>query len=67
MTYHHVGSAPTYAPNSMGKPFSDFEGRVEDGWEADGEMIRAAYELREDDDDFSQAHDLVERLHRART
>ncbi|WP_289812911.1 catalase [Arcanobacterium pinnipediorum] len=63
MTYHHVGSAPTYAPNSMGKPFSDYEGRVEDGWEADGEMIRAAYELREDDDDFSQAHDLVRNVY----
>lgn len=59
MTYHHVGSAPTYAPNSMGKPYSDVEGPTEAGWEADGEMIRAAYELREGDDDFSQAHELV--------
>ena len=59
MTYKHIGQAPTYAPNSKGKPFSDFEGQVEDSWESDGEMIRAAYALREDDDDFSQAGVLV--------
>jgi catalase len=28
-------------------------------WEADGEMVRAAYTLRRDDDDFGQAGTLV--------
>jgi catalase len=30
-----------------------------DGWEADGEMVRSAYTLRPDDDDFSQPGTLV--------
>jgi catalase len=32
---------------------------AEDGWEVDGEMVRAAYALRADDDDFGQAGTLV--------
>jgi catalase len=28
-------------------------------WEADGEMVRSAYTLREDDDDYGQAGTLV--------
>ncbi|MBM7824261.1 catalase [Arcanobacterium pluranimalium] len=63
MAYHHNGSDPTYAPNSYGKPYSDFEGTVENSWEADGEMIRAAYTLREDDDDFTQAGTLVREVY----
>ena len=30
-----------------------------DGWEADGEMVRSAYTLRADDDDFGQPGTLV--------
>src|SRR5690625_4520361 len=30
-----------------------------DGWEADGEMVRSAYTLRTDDDDFGQPGILV--------
>ncbi len=59
MRYQHSGSQATYAANSAGRPYADYEGRVEDGWEADGEMVRAAYTLRPDDDDFAQAGALV--------
>src|SRR3546814_2081425 len=33
-----------------------------DGWEADGEMVRNAYTLRKDDDDFSQPGDMVRKV-----
>ncbi|HET7802389.1 MAG TPA: catalase-related domain-containing protein, partial [Humibacillus xanthopallidus] len=51
--------APVYAPNSEGRGYADTVGEVEEGWETDGAMVRQAYTLREDDDDFSQAGALV--------
>ncbi len=59
MAFDHNGDAPVYAPNSMGRGYADNVGEVEDGWEADGAMVRQAYTLRKDDDDFSQAGALV--------
>ncbi len=59
MTFYHNGHEPSYAPNSKGKPYSDYEGVVDDSWESDGEMVRQAYTLRENDDDWSQPHALV--------
>ncbi len=59
MTYQHSGAAAVYAPNSMGRPFSDGSGTVEDGWTADGELLRSAYSLHSEDDDFGQAGTLV--------
>ena len=59
MTYEHSGSASTYAPNSFGRAWADTTGAAEDGWEADGEMVRSAYTLHADDDDSGQAGDLV--------
>jgi len=59
MAYHHSGKAPVYAPNSGGRPWADETGPVRDGWEADGTLVRDAYTLREDDDDFSQPGALV--------
>ncbi|WP_131105041.1 catalase [Ornithinimicrobium sufpigmenti] len=59
MAYLHSGSQPTYVTNSYGRPWSDQEGPVENGWEADGALVRQAYQLREDDDDFGQAGTLV--------
>ncbi len=56
---YEVSDAPVYAPNSMGRPYSDVEGVVETSWEADGEMVRSAYELHAEDDDFGQAGTLV--------
>ncbi len=59
MTYEHSGTAPVYAPNSYGRGWSDETGPVEDGWEADGELVRSAYELHPEDDDFTQPGTLV--------
>ena len=59
MAYEHTGDQPVYAPNSYGRGYSDETGPVEDRWETDGEMVRAAYTLRAEDDDFGQAGTLV--------
>jgi catalase len=59
MAYEHRGDAPVYAPNSEGRGYADEVGAVEDGWAVDGEMMRTAYELRPEDDDFGQAGTLV--------
>jgi catalase len=62
MTYETSGNAPVYAPNSGGRPWADDSGAVADGWEADGEMVRSAYTLRKDDDDFTQPGILVRKV-----
>jgi len=59
MTYEHSGDQPVYAPNSEGRSWADETGPAEDGWETDGEMVRSAYRLHPEDDDFSQAGTLV--------
>ncbi len=59
MNYHHSGAAPVHAPNSGGRSWADETGTMDDGWEADGAMVRSAYTLREDDDDFIQPGTLV--------
>jgi catalase len=59
MTFDHTGGQAVYAPNSTGRPFSDITGPVDDSWEADGPMVRSAYELHAQDDDFGQAGTLV--------
>lgn len=53
-------SDPVYAPNSKGGPKADPSRTDEAGlWHADGDMVRKAYTLREDDDDWGQAGTLV--------
>ena len=53
-------SDPVYAPNSYGGPKADPALADEAGlWYADGDMVRKAYTLRADDDDFGQAGTLV--------
>ena len=59
MHIENRGAAPVYAPNSFGGSYADFSGPVPEGWEADGEMVRSAYVLHADDDDFGQAGTLV--------
>jgi catalase len=59
MAYDHVGDRSKYAPNSYGDGYSDETGPVEDGWAADGEMVRTAYELHAEDDDFTQPGTMV--------
>jgi catalase len=54
-------SDPVYYPNSFpGAPAADTDTYAEHAvWAADGEMVRAAYTLHAEDDDFGQAHALV--------
>jgi catalase len=59
MAYRHSGDQPTYAPNSQGRGYADLVGEVDESWEADGAMVRQAYTLRPEDDDFGQAGTLV--------
>jgi len=59
MAYDHSGNAPVYAPNSGGRPWADTTGTAEDGWEADGDMVREPYALHAEDDDFGQPGALV--------
>ena len=62
MRMHNV-SDPVYAPNSKGGAKPDPSAYPADNvWEADGEMVRAAAKLREDDGDFNQANDLVNKV-----
>ena len=59
MNFFHSGDAPVYAPNSFGRAYQDEQGPVDNGWEADGTLVRSAYSLHSEDDDFGQAHTLV--------
>ncbi|PVA06093.1 catalase [Thalassorhabdomicrobium marinisediminis] len=53
-------SDPVYAPNSYGGPAADPSLTDTAGqWYADGDMVRQAYTLRPDDDDWGQARTLV--------
>ena len=59
MNFFHSGDAPVYAPNSFGRSYQDEQGPVDNGWEADGTLVRAAYSLHSEDDDFVPARALV--------
>jgi catalase len=52
-------SDPVYAPNSYSGPKADPSRTAEALWYTDGEMVRSAYTLRRDDDDFRQANTMV--------
>jgi catalase len=52
-------SDPVYAPNSKGGAQADPARAAEVRWYADGEMVRTAYTLRPEDDDWGQAGFLV--------
>ncbi len=59
MRYNTVAD-PVYSPNSKGGPRADTERYGEPaGWHTDGDMVRTAYTLRSDDDDWGQAGTLV--------
>ncbi len=55
----HNATDPVYAPNSKGGPQADPSLTGEPLWAVDGEMVRSAYTLRRDDDDWGQAGTLV--------
>ena len=56
-------SDPVYAPNSKGGPQADSARYGETAvWHTDGDMVRTAYTLRAEDDDFGQAHTFVRQV-----
>jgi catalase len=62
MRYNKV-SDPVYAPNSKGGPSADTARYGEPlGWHTDGDMVRAAYTLHPEDDDWGQAGSLVRQV-----
>jgi catalase len=57
---YQLAADPVYAPNSKGGPQADTARYGEPaGWHTDGDMVRTAYTLRSDDDDWGQAGTLV--------
>jgi catalase len=59
MRYQKV-SDPVYAPNSKGGPRADTARYGEPaGWHTDGELVRSAYTLHTEDDDWGQPGTLV--------
>ena len=54
-----LASDPVYAPNSKGGPAATYPGQAEPQWAADGEIVRSAYTLHPEDDDWGQAGTLV--------
>lgn len=59
MAYQHSGDSPVYAPNSYSGPSVPDDPFADHVWETDGDMVRSAYTLRRDDDDFRQPGTLV--------
>ncbi|QHC25676.1 catalase [Streptomyces sp. GS7] len=60
MRFDPSRAARPYAPNSYGGPAADTANFGEPaGWESSGEMVRHAYTLRSDDDDFGQPGTMV--------
>jgi catalase len=55
-------SDPVYYPNSKGGPQPDPALTAEPLWHLDGDMVRTAYTLRRDDDDWGQAGTLVRQV-----
>ncbi len=58
MRYRHNGKQPVYAPNSYGGPQADPERYSDPGWSTSGEILRSAYTLHSEDNDFVQAGNL---------
>src|SRR6202163_53019 len=54
-----LATDPVYAPTSMGGPVADAARAAEIHWASDGDMVRTAYTLRAEDDDWGQAGTLV--------
>jgi catalase len=57
---YQLATDPVYAPNSKGAPEADTAPYGEPGgWHTGGHMVRAAYTLHAEDDDWGQAGTLV--------
>lgn len=62
MRFQNPGD-PVYAPNTAGGPAADEKSYGEQGtWHVEGEMVRAAYDLHSEDDDFGQPGTLVREI-----
>lgn len=59
MRYAYQAGQPVYSPNSEGGPAVHEDPFAGHGWESDGDMVRSAYTVRPEDDDFGQAGALV--------
>ncbi len=57
MRYAHSGNQPVYAPNTMGGPKADAK-FGDPSYQVSGEMVRTAYTLHKEDDDFGQPRTL---------
>jgi catalase len=55
MRYHHKGHQPVYAPNSYEGPQADAQRYPEPSWSVSGQIMRSAYTLHAEDNDFVQA------------
>jgi catalase len=62
MRYDFTPGQPVYFPNSVGGPAVKADLMAGASWEFDGEMVRSAYTLRPEDDDFSQPNALVTKV-----
>ena len=58
MRYAHRDNLPVYAPNSYGGPKADLDSSDPSWLVEAGEMVRNAYTLHAEDDDFTQAGNL---------
>ncbi|GAB3582080.1 catalase [Amycolatopsis endophytica] len=63
MAYRNPGN-PVYAPNSFGGPHADaaYAGETASAYGVEDEVIRSAYKLHAEDDDFGQAGTLVRKV-----
>ncbi len=59
MAFDHSGARPVYAPNSFGRGWADGDAAPEEAWAVDGELVRSAYRLHAEDDDFGQPGTMV--------
>ncbi|KNB51715.1 catalase [Streptomyces caatingaensis] len=62
MRYEPSAAARPYAPNSYGGPAASAQFGDIAGWSASGEMVREAYRLHREDDDWGQAGTMVRRV-----
>ncbi|MCW7942010.1 catalase [Streptomyces hygroscopicus] len=63
MRYEPAHTARPYAPNSYGGPAAAVDQFGEAaGWQTAGEMVREAYRLHREDDDFGQPHTMVRQV-----
>ncbi|MET7986312.1 MULTISPECIES: catalase [unclassified Streptomyces] len=64
MRYEPSKASRPYAPNSYGGPAADYDGRFGDpaSWQTAGELVREAYKLHREDDDWGQAGTMVRQV-----